>query len=85
MPNYQYRYDMKILIFFSFFFFIFFSVIEKIRLIAPELRSQGQKAVLVIFTDGQADDGSLIEAMKPLKVFFSNLITLFLLFYLLPV
>lgn len=42
-------------------------VAEKILIITPELRSKGQKAVLVIFTDGKADDGRLTEAMRPLK------------------
>jgi len=42
-------------------------VTEKILLLTPELRRDGRKAVIVIFTDGRADDGSLVDAMKPLK------------------
>eukprot|EP01036_Dinobryon_divergens_P034349 gene34349-44370_t len=41
-------------------------VISKIQLIAPELASKGQKACVIIVTDGEASDGNLLETMKPL-------------------
>ena len=34
---------------------------------APALRQNGHKAIIVIFTDGEASDGSMIDAMRPLK------------------
>ena len=42
-------------------------VIKKVQLIAPELQSKGQRACVVIITDGEASDGSLLETMKPLE------------------
>ena len=42
-------------------------VIQKVKLIAPELESKGQKACVVLFTDGESSDGDLLEAMKPLN------------------
>ena len=41
-------------------------VVHKVKLIAPALESKGQKACVVINTDGEASDGDLLEAMKPL-------------------
>ena len=41
-------------------------VIQKVQLIAPELQSKGQKASIVIVTDGEATDGVLLDTMKPL-------------------
>ena len=41
-------------------------VTRLIRLREQELLSTGQKAVLVICTDGESSDGDLIEAIKPL-------------------
>ena len=41
-------------------------IIEKIEVMAPELTMKRQKACLVIVTDGEATDGDLMEAMKPL-------------------
>ena len=41
-------------------------VVHKVKLIAPALESKGQKACVVIITDGEASDGDLLEAMKPL-------------------
>ena len=35
---------------------------------AAALRENGQKAVISIFTDGEATDGSLVNAMKPLQL-----------------
>jgi hypothetical protein len=43
------------------------AVIQSIRLIADELRLNGQKACLVIATDGESSDGDIAEAMRPLK------------------
>ena len=42
-------------------------VIQKIKIIAPELNSRGQKACLMIATDGEATDGDIMEAMAPLQ------------------
>lgn len=42
-------------------------IIEKIKMLAPTLRANGQKAAVIIATDGESSDGDLIEAMKPLQ------------------
>lgn len=42
-------------------------VIKKIQDITPELLSRGQKACLMIATDGEATDGDIMEAMVPLQ------------------
>ena len=42
-------------------------VTQEIRAIEETLRSNGQKAVIVIATDGESSDGDLITAMKPLQ------------------
>ena len=42
-------------------------VIQSIRLIEDELRLNGQKACLIIATDGESSDGDIAEAMRPLK------------------
>ena len=42
-------------------------VTEEIRAMEGTLRSNGQKAVIVIATDGESSDGDLITAMKPLQ------------------
>jgi hypothetical protein len=42
-------------------------VILQIRSIEPELRASGQKAVLVIATDGESSDGDIATAMRPLQ------------------
>lgn len=34
---------------------------------APQLRQNGQRAVVVIITDGEASDGSLMDSMRPMK------------------
>lgn len=34
---------------------------------APQLRANNQTAVVIIITDGEASDGSMVEAMRPLK------------------
>jgi len=42
-------------------------VIQSIQLIADELRHNGQKACLIIATDGESSDGDIATAMRPLK------------------
>ncbi|KAJ1422857.1 hypothetical protein B484DRAFT_452163 [Ochromonadaceae sp. CCMP2298] len=42
-------------------------VVQVLRKVEPVLRSKGQKATLVIATDGEATDGNIAEAMRPLK------------------
>lgn len=42
-------------------------VISAITVAAPQLRQNGHKAIVVIITDGEASDGSMLDAMRPLK------------------
>ena len=42
-------------------------VIVQIRAAEQELRANGQKACVIIATDGEASDGDLVSAMRPLK------------------
>jgi hypothetical protein len=42
-------------------------IVEKIRAIEPQLRASGQKAALIIATDGESSDGNVVTAMRPLK------------------
>jgi hypothetical protein len=42
-------------------------VVEKVTVIAPELRKRRQNAAVVIMTDGEPTDGDLYEALAPLK------------------
>ena len=42
-------------------------VITQIRAAEQELRANGQKACLIIATDGESSDGNIAEAMAPLK------------------
>jgi hypothetical protein len=42
-------------------------VIQQIREAEPELRARGQKACLIIATDGESSDGNIAEAMEPLR------------------
>lgn len=42
-------------------------VIQEIKLIEPTLRANGQKACIIIATDGESSDGNIAEAMKPLE------------------
>lgn len=42
-------------------------IVEQIRMYESHLRSNGQKACLIIATDGIATDGNMVEAMRPLK------------------
>jgi hypothetical protein len=41
-------------------------VTKQISAIAPELRAAGKKAALIICTDGEASDGDITAALKPL-------------------
>jgi len=41
-------------------------IIAKIEALAPELNKNGQKACIIIITDGEATDGNLMETMRPL-------------------
>jgi hypothetical protein len=43
------------------------AIIEEVRMATPTLRQNGQKAVVVICTDGEASDGNLMEAIRPMK------------------
>jgi hypothetical protein len=42
-------------------------LVKEITRIAPELRAAGKKAAIVIATDGEASDGDITEAMRPLQ------------------
>lgn len=42
-------------------------VIEQIRGFEPILRANAQKAVLIIITDGEASDGDVMQALRPLQ------------------
>ncbi len=42
-------------------------VIEQIRVLAPELRAKGQKACVIIASDGESSDGDVAQALKPLE------------------
>lgn len=42
-------------------------VIEKVKVLEPQLRDQNQKACVTIATDGEPTDGDLVEAMQALK------------------
>ena len=42
-------------------------VVENIQKYEDTLRACGQKACVIIATDGQSSDGDIIEAMKPLE------------------
>lgn len=42
-------------------------VVNKIQAIAPQLRANGQKACVVIATDGESSDGDIATALKPLQ------------------
>jgi hypothetical protein len=42
------------------------AVVQSIVSIEKELRSSGQKAVVVIATDGESSDGNVAEALRPL-------------------
>ena len=43
------------------------SVVAIIRNIEPQLRANAQKATIIICTDGEASDGNVIEALRPLQ------------------
>ena len=42
-------------------------VVQQIREMAPRLRASGQKACVIIATDGESSDGDIAAAMRPLK------------------
>lgn len=42
-------------------------VTQQIRAVEHQLRSNGQKACVIIATDGESSDGNIAEAMAPLK------------------
>lgn len=42
-------------------------VVAQIRIMAPQLRAAGQKAAVIIVTDGQASDGEVRHVLAPLK------------------
>ncbi len=42
-------------------------VIDQIRYYEPVLRVHGQKACVIIATDGESSDGDVASAMKPLE------------------
>lgn len=42
-------------------------VTEQIRHLAPGLRAAGQKACVMIATDGESSDGDIAQALRPLK------------------
>jgi len=42
-------------------------IVEKIRSISPQLRANGQKACVVIATDGESSDGDIATALRPLQ------------------
>ena len=42
-------------------------VITSIRAIESKLRSNGQRACVIIATDGESSDGDIAAAMKPLE------------------
>jgi hypothetical protein len=44
-----------------------YEVTEQLRHLAPGLRAAGQKAVVMIATDGESSDGNIAEALRPLK------------------
>ena len=42
-------------------------VVAQIRVMEPHLRANGQRAVVIIATDGESTDGNIAAAMKPLE------------------
>jgi hypothetical protein len=42
-------------------------IVQKIRAIEPQLRATGQKAAVIIATDGESSDGDVTQAMRPFK------------------
>jgi hypothetical protein len=42
-------------------------VTAQIRVAEPQLRAAGQKACVIIATDGESSDGDIAQAMAPLK------------------
>lgn len=42
------------------------SIVQCIQSVEQELRANGQKAVVMIATDGESSDGNVAEALRPL-------------------
>jgi hypothetical protein len=42
-------------------------VVEQVRVMEPVLRANAQKAVVIIVTDGEASDGDVMQALRPLQ------------------
>lgn len=42
------------------------SIVQCILSVEQELRARGQKAVVMIATDGESSDGNVAEALRPL-------------------
>lgn len=42
-------------------------VVEQVRVMEPVLRANAQKAVVIIITDGEASDGDVMQALRPLQ------------------
>lgn len=42
-------------------------VVEEVKSLEHQLRAAGKKACIVIATDGEANDGDVVEVMRPLK------------------
>lgn len=47
-------------------------VIAQIKAIEDTLRANAQKAVVIIITDGEASDGDVMQALRPLQVLTIN-------------
>lgn len=43
-------------------------VIDQIKTMEPLLRASAQRAVVIIITDGEASDGDILQALRPLQV-----------------
>jgi hypothetical protein len=42
-------------------------VVDQLRVMEPVLRANAQKAVVIIVTDGEASDGDVMQALRPLQ------------------
>ena len=47
-------------------------VIDQIKALENVLRANAQKAVVIIITDGEASDGDVMQALRPLQVIIFN-------------
>eukprot|EP01038_Epipyxis_sp_PR26KG_P014527 gene14527-19504_t len=43
------------------------AIVKQINMIANELKANGQKAAVIITTDGECTDGSVVDALRPLR------------------